>query len=253
MKVRSGAVLFILTLAAGCQSTGPSPSGPGPSGPGPSASTGAAQGASGAQGTAPTGQQYSGFLGDYSQLKPAPDREGVMLYVDKSGNYRPYTKVMFEPVTVVLTPNPENKEVPKEALARMSDNFLGSFKRALSPEYQVVNEPGPDVLRVRSAITGVQPAKPAKGVTDFIPIKAVFNVGREAVGDAPRVAEMTGEMEVLDPNGKRVAAATATRKGDKKLPQGEQVSWNELQSISDYWAKGFRQRLDELRGVSAQQ
>jgi hypothetical protein len=235
MKVRSGAVLLILTLAVGCKSTGPTSS----------------AGAGGAQGTAPTGQHYSGFLGDYSQLKPAPDREGVMLYLDRSGNYRPFTKLMFEPVVVVLTPNPEYKGVPKEELARMSNNFKDSFTRAFTPGYRIVNEPGPDVLRVRTAITGVQPAKPAMGVTDLLPIKAVFDIGREAAGAGPRVAEMTAEMEVLDPSGKRVAAATATRKGNKDLPQGEQVSWNDLQSISDYWARGFRSRLDELRGVTA--
>jgi hypothetical protein len=54
-------------------------------------------------------------------------------------------------------------------------------------------------------------------------------------------------MEVLDPDGKRVAAATATRKGEKHLTQGDQITWNDLQSINEYWAKGFRQRLDELR------
>lgn len=30
----------------------------------------------------------SGFLGDYSQLRPAPDREGVMLFLDKTRSYR---------------------------------------------------------------------------------------------------------------------------------------------------------------------
>lgn len=61
---------------------------------------------------------------------------------------------------------------------------------------------------------------------------------------------MTAEMEVLDENGTRVAAATAARKGDKTSTQGEQVTWSELQSIVDDWARGFRQRLDELRGAA---
>ena len=61
---------------------------------------------------------------------------------------------------------------------------------------------------------------------------------------------MTAEMEVLDPAGKRVMAVTANRKGEKQLPQGEKVTWNQLQEISDYWARNFRRRLDELRGVS---
>ena len=108
------------------------------------------------------------------------------------------------------------------------------------------------MLRVRTAITGIQLVKPPKGVIDFLPIKAICNVGREAVGVGPRVADMSAEMEVLDPSGKRVAAATATRKGDQRLEQGEKVTWKDLKSINDYWAKGFRQRLDELRGVGGQ-
>ena len=41
-------------------------------------------------------------------------------------------------------------------------------------------------------------------------------------------------------------------KGEASLPQGGQITWTELQSINDYWAKGFRQRLDELRTVAPQ-
>jgi len=33
------------------------------------------------------------------------------------------------------------------------------------------------------------------------------------------------------------------------LPQGDQITWESLQSINNYWAKGFRMRLDELRGI----
>lgn len=39
------------------------------------------------------------------------------------------------------------------------------------------------------------------------------------------------------------------REGDKRLPQGEEITWQSRQDVSDYWAKNFRMRLDELRGV----
>jgi hypothetical protein len=48
-------------------------------------------------------------------------------------------------------------------------------------------------------------------------------------------------------------AATATRKGEEHFPKGEQITWNEMQMISDYWTKDFRRRLDELRSVSPPQ
>ena len=42
------------------------------------------------------------------------------------------------------------------------------------------------------------------------------------------------------------------RKGDKSLNQGESVTWKHLDAITAYWAKSFRERLDELRAGSGQ-
>jgi hypothetical protein len=106
-------------------------------------------------------------------------------------------------------------------------------------------------LRVRLAITGVQATKPPLGATDFIPIKAIFNVARDASGNAPMVAEMSAEFEMLDPKGQVVAAAVSTRKSEKTLPQGEKVTWNDLSAIASAWAKNFRAQLDQARGVAA--
>ena len=194
-----------------------------------------------------SGPAYSGFLNDYSQLKPAPDREGVMLYVNRSVKYAKFTKVLLRPIEVYVAPTAEYKGVRPDVLQRMTDNFAASFKKALTPGYEVVTAPGPDVLEVRMAITGVHPVKPGLTPVDFLPIKAVFNIGRAAAGAAPEVAELSAEMELLDSSGSRLAAAVANRKGDKNLQQGEQITWAHLQEISDYWAKNFRQRLDELR------
>jgi hypothetical protein len=218
MKIRFSALLVAAALLAGCASTTP-----------------------------PT---QTGFLGDYSQLKPAPDREGVMLYVDQSADLRPYTKLYFDPVQVLASAGPEQPPLPPDVLQRIGGQFQASLQHELQPAYQVVSAPGPDVLRVRSAITGIQAVKPEPGAIDFLPIKAIYNVGREAAGAGPRVAEMQAEIEVLDPSGKRVVAATATRRGDQQLPQGDRITWEALPPITDYWAKNVRTRLDQLRGVS---
>jgi len=242
MKDRLGSTIAIIALLGGCQSTPESSA----------TATAAANSTQSGALAAASGAPGSGFLGDYSQLKPASDRDGVLLFVDRTADYRPYTKVMFDPVQMVVIPGPDGSDLPPPELARMSDGMLRSFKRALEPGYQIVSQPGPDVLRVRTALTGIQAVKPAAGAIDYLPIKALFNIGREAAGAGPRVPEMAAEMEVLDPSGKRVAAATATRKGDATLPQGGRITWTELQVIGDYWAKGLRQRLDELRAGGPQ-
>lgn len=195
-------------------------------------------------------QTQTGFLGDYSQLKPAPDREGVMLYIDQGFDFRPYTKLMLDPVQVLVTPKPDEPPVSPEVIQRIGQQFRQSLAQNLAPTYQLVGQPGPDVLRVRAAITGLEPAKPPPGVIDFLPLKAAFNVGREAAGAGPRVAELRAEIEVLSPENRRVAAATVSRRGDQKLPQGGEITWDSLPPITDYWAKSFRSRLDQLRGVA---
>ena len=204
----------------------------------------------GSQGASPA--YHSGFLSDYSKLRPVEGVSGTYRYIDSSANFRSYTKLMIDPVQIVMTPNPEYKGMQPDAMKRMTDAFRMEFVGAVASGYQVVNQPGPDVLRIRLAITGVQPASPALGVTDFIPIKAVFNVARDAAGAAPQVAEMSAELEVLDPNGRVVASAVTTRKSDKNLSQGERITWADMQAVAASWAKGLRQNLDRLRGYAGQ-
>jgi len=192
---------------------------------------------------------YSGFLGDYSQLQPASGKQGVLIYINKNVDYSAYTKVMIAPVEIWPSPSSDYKGVQPDALKHMTDDMRASFVNALQPGYQVVDHSGPGVLVVRIAITGVQPTSPSLNATDFIPIKALFNFARSTSGNAPQVVEMTAEMEVLDASNKRVAEAVVTRKGDTNLAQGANITWSQLQSITDYWGKSFRQRLDQLRGV----
>ena len=193
---------------------------------------------------------HSGFLSDYSKLRPLQGTDGTHRYIDGNANLRPYNKIMIDPVQVFVTPGPDYKGMQPDVLKRMADAFRMEFVGAMLSGYKVVEKPGPDVLRVRLAITGVQPVKPDLGVTDFIPIKAVFNVARNAAGTAPQVAEMSAEAEVLDANGRVVGAAVSTRKASKTLPQGEKVTWADLQVIAATWAKGLRQHFDYSRGYA---
>ena len=193
---------------------------------------------------------YSGFLPDYAKLRPLEGREGALRYIDRSVSLQPYTRLYIEPIQIFVNADSPYKGVQPDAVKRITDSFYKAFVDSVTPAYQVVNAPGAGVLRVRMAITGVQPVSPPLGVTDFIPIKAVYNVGREVAGAAPRIAELSAEMEILDGQNRQVAAAVVTRKSDQTLPQGERITWSELSPVVYAWARQFRLGLDEARGVS---
>lgn len=215
-------------LLAGCASTTGDPGSPASAGPSPT----------------------SGFLSDYSKLHPVEGKEGLQRYVNRSADWRPYSKLYIDPVQIVVSSDPEAyKGVQPDVLKRMADAFKAAFVNAVTPAYQIVDAPGPNVLRVRLAMTEVQPVSTPLGVTDFIPIKALFNAGRAAAGASPRVAEISAEFEILDGQGRQIAAAVTTRKSDQTLPQSDRVTWNDLAPIVDSWARQFRQGLDDLRGL----
>jgi hypothetical protein len=202
-----------------------------------------------AQGKA-ANQYHSGFLADYARLKPVEGVDGLSRFVDKSVNLSGFTKLLIEPVQIYLVPNPEYRGLQPDALKRMTDAFQSAFIDATSGGYQIVTAPGADVLRVRLAITGVQAVAPPLNPTDFIPIKALFNFARARAGDAPQIAEISAELEVLTPDNRQVAAAVATRKSDKDLAQSDMIRWADLQPIVTSWAKNFRVGLDAARGIA---
>jgi len=205
--------------------------------------------ASGAWGQGQGMPPPSGFLADYTRLQPATDREGSWIYM-KKGDFRSYTKVYIAPIEVWVSPSSQYKGIQPDVLKTVTDNFRNALTKALEPDYHVVDQPGPGVLRLRGAVTGVSPVKPPLTPVDILPIKALFNVARSASGHEPRVVEISAEFEIADPDNQVVLAGVATRKGDKTLDQGAQITPEQMAAISDYWAKGVRLRLDQLRGVA---
>jgi hypothetical protein len=88
-----------------------------------------------------------------------------------------------------------------------------------------------------------------KDLLDYVPVKAALDL----ISGGKMMPQMTAEMEVVDANGKGVAAITAQRMGATVMFKDDikSLKWADLQPITDYWSKGLRQGLDQLRNVPA--
>ena len=198
----------------------------------------------------PAGAQgNSGFLGDYSKLAPAADNPNTKLWISKEFDFKPYQQVLLDPVEVWVSPTSQYKGASPDVLKRMADSFTNAFKNALQPGYQLVDKPGAGVLHIRLAITGVNLVKPGFKPADALPVVFLFRTASGA--DEAKNVVLTAEMQVLDPTNNVVAAAVATGTSDKTIAQKQDITWKDLQSITDGWAKGLRKRLDAARGVAA--
>lgn len=193
--------------------------------------------------------EKAGFLDDYSQLKPGGEDRAALVFIKPGVDLKPYDKLMFERVTVILSPEAEYKVIDPALLKELTDYYQNALINAVKDGYQVVDQPGPGVLRVRAAITDVKPSKPvANTMSSIIPIgMAVAAVTKVASDDNVGTGEAATEMEALDSvTGERLAAAVDRRQGGKMAFRGK---WTDTKDAFDFWAKRFRERLDEMRGV----
>lgn len=189
----------------------------------------------------------TGFLGDYSQLKPGGDDRAALVYIKPGAQLKLYTKLMFDRITVMLSDQAEYKAVDPAVLKELTDYYQGAIFKALKGGYEIVDKPGPGVLRVRVAITELKPSKPlANTMSTIVPVGIVLAGATKATtGDNLGTGEAGTEFEMIDSvTGERLAAAVDRRQGGKGVFRGE---WEDTKDAFDYWAQTFRKRLDEMR------
>lgn len=192
----------------------------------------------------------TGFLGDYSMLQPGGEDRAALVYVNPKTDFKLYNKIMFDRVFVSLADNAKHKEIDPALMTELAVYYQNALMKAVKDGYQIVDKPGPDVLRVRVVITGVRPSNPVSNtMSSIIPVGLVVSGATKAIsGDNLGTGEAATEIEVVDSvSGDRLAAAVDRRQGGKMAFRGK---WEDTRQAFDHWAKRFRERLDEARGVS---
>jgi len=205
----------------------------------------------------PQGQEFSGFLQDYSKLKPNEKLGGdALTYVnpDKMKNLHRYVAMIVDPVEVYVTTNADASLIPDRGGEAVAKYFEHALVSAVSDAFPVVESPGPLVLRLRSAIVGIdlggqvapldQPGMTSKPLARAIVLEKV-----------------SVEMELVDSEtGERIAAAVdkaalgaGADVGSENFSRVER--FNEARRAFDQWAERVREFLDsehELTGEDAE-
>ncbi len=152
----------------------------------------------------------TGFLDNYDQMSPQPNHEDDAIYVKPGFSAANYSKVIIEPVEWV--PSPKSPDREPETRATLQGNFHDALTKSLSERFTVVpdpgpgRDPGPRVLRVRSAITNTRRALWWVNVPAQAAQIAVGSVGllRPSAGGASE------EIEVRDASTNQPIVAIAT-------------------------------------------
>ena len=152
-------------------------------------------------------------------------------YIRAGTDFSKYRKLMADPLGVVFLKGAN--EPSEEDLNRIRASFRTAFKEAVGRDYEIVDFPAHDVLRVHA---------------DLVDLKITYDGTTE-----PRVGgriknlltpgKLTFIMELRD---SRTGTVLARAADTEKSADGEGVSdWDEVDIAAEHWAKTFREWLDE--------
>ncbi len=186
-------------------------------------------------------KRYSGFLGDYSKLKRSRQLKGAMSYENPSKSLGQYNKFMIDRVVVHFAPNAKGIGIDPFKVQQVADYAHRELWQALSIRYQVVNTPGPGVLRLRVALTDIKTNVRLMNI----------HPGTKLLGFGLGGASMEGEA-VDSQTGERVLAVVDSRKGGiNPLPSRAAIDTvAHAKEVMRYWVKRFVGRVDKAHGFT---
>jgi len=204
--------------------------------------------------------EFSGFLGDYSQLQSRPDSQLIYNYAYENlklfSASAKYDKFLIDAVTVFPSKDADFKGINANDLALLEKYFRDALVKALTENngYQVVEEPSPGVVRIRAAFTDLVPVNPVMNTTTTILPQARLLSGAISLttGSNLFVGQIGMEAEFLDAQtNERLAAWASKQAGKKYVPFTDQKfeptsTWGQVEQGMDYWAKKLRARVDTL-------
>ncbi|SPD75610.1 conserved exported hypothetical protein [uncultured Desulfobacterium sp.] len=192
---------------------------------------------------------FSGFLGDpsvYKQLTPGPKDGAKLRWIKPGVDFGKYNKFMVDSVIFYLAPD-AYKGIDPQEMKELADSFNTEIMAAFRDKYPIVSEPGPDVARIRIAITNVKPSRPGvSAITSVVPVGiGISLIKKGATGGWSGSGETCVEFEALD----SITNEAIVMAVDQQQAQFED-RFSKLGSAKDafkFWAERIVKFLDEQK------
>ena len=166
----------------------------------------------------------------------SPDAQVEQSYRSPGADFSVYSKLMGSPLEIYY---PDEGPPPSEEdLERLRELFRNAFLAAIGDDYEIVTEPGPDVLHVVGQIVDLKIVGPIGSFEPTGRLRQLVTKG-----------QLTLLMELRDSvSGRVLARAGETEQGDETSFTDEEASWEQVDEAAQRWAGMFRIFLDESLG-----
>ncbi len=195
---------------------------------------------------------FSGFLGNpavYQLLKPGQEGQAKLRWVKEGIDHSKYNKFMVDSVIFFLADKADYKGIDPQEMKELCDQFNRELVTAFKDKWPIVAEPGPDVARIRIAITNIHPSKPGySAVTSVIPVGlGVSLVKKGATGGWSGSGDTCIEVMSVDSMTEEVFAMGV----DQQKAAFEQrfTKWGSATDAFKLWSGKIVQLIDNYKGI----
>lgn len=192
-------------------------------------------------------EKYSGFLNDYSILKPVKDDPGRIGYHDPDVNWQQYDSIIVDKV-LIITPDADQQHNDK-LLVDIADKYQEVLKQKLAEKFSVVDKAGTGTIRLQAAITSVFTSYDDLKGYQYIPIAAVFTGAKRASGSEQQRVRVMTEVKLLDSVDGQLLAQTVDLKSGKALKDKDSAI--EIADVVPILEKWGQSATDILSGFKA--
>jgi hypothetical protein len=186
-----------------------------------------------------TEERYSGFLDDYSQLEEVEVKSGGvgLIWLDPDLSTMGYTKAILEPV--VIYPEPKRDSDEAKAFIKNVKSYLdAAIQAAVGDSVIITNNPGPNTVRVRFALTGVDINTENLSAYEYVPVALIWAGATTVAGKRAQVVEIFFESEMLDSiSGEVLGRSVRKGYGESLENESEIMTKEKMYPQLDFWAE----------------
>ncbi len=130
------------------------------------------------------GKPVGGGVPSYSKMETHPQDQKALLYVNPERPKTAYSRFIIDPVEIYKGEDHGFGDIPMADRQMMADFTRKELARILGEKYAVVDRPGPQTLRIRLILVGLEKTNTVmRGLTYGNPMGVVMNLGKGALGE----------------------------------------------------------------------
>lgn len=180
-------------------------------------------------------QQFSGFLPDYSRLKPteSPSGKPTLRWISPDFHSADYRGIYYTPVVYYPAARPDAR-VSQKTLDDLRTYVDTQFKTAAAKHKPLVNKAGPGTLIMKTAITTVSAENQDMKFYEVVPVAAVIASTMAASGHRTQNSLLYLELQLTDAeSGKPVLQAVRKAYGKTVPNKSAPITLEDLKQGAD--------------------